>query len=203
MSKFSKREKILLSLLLILAIVAVAVMLVIQPLKEMGQQIQNDYYRYEEQQINMQAVLDSQADIRKANEEKTAEAEAVQANYPGRLKSYEIHNMLADICADYSVKMEDLVIKDYAEVTDITKKPVSTGTYGLYACDVSLQLLGTTNALLNFENACCDYKDYMQVNAFVLGDMVSGEAPLKQATLQLRLYAIEGATAAGTTAPAN
>ena len=199
MSKFSRREKILVSLLLILAIVAIAVMLVIQPLKDIGKQINDDYYAFEEKKINMQAVLDAQAEIRKADEEKMAEVEAAKEEYPARLKSYEIHNMLTGICADYSITIENLIIKDYAEVTDTQDNPVSAGSYGMYTCDVSLQLLGTTDALLRLENACCEYSEYMQVTAFVIADMSSGDVPLKQATLQLRLYAVDGMSAAAAT----
>ena len=191
----TKREKVLLMLLGAVALVALAVLLVIQPLQTAEKALKDERAVLEDSAMALRSIVSSEADIRASYDSSLMTRQAAEAKFPGREKSYDVHTFLtarADAC---NVTVESLAMGEFAPVMTSTNAALSDGSYTLYVLNANMTLRGTLENLLTLEDSLQHAKDNVCVSGFSVLGLDDVELAEKTATVLLRIYAVDASVA--------
>lgn len=223
MRKLTQREKTLLMLVALIAVVAGFVMLGINPLQTANTQKRSEISALSGEEMKLKSVVTSEDSIRNTYQTQTLEAQRLRQTFPAKQKSYDIQRTITSVCSQAGVTISSLQIGEYSVAT-ANGTALVAGTEALWQCTASLQLSGTVDQLIQVEDSFCHMSDNVAVStctitgldneitaqAAATTDPLTGQvvAPAQvevkpsTASLQLVIFAIDEAPADAIATPA-
>jgi len=191
--KLQKREKVLLTILLLLAVILLPWFFLIQPQMEANQQKQTELSNLNIAGAGPVAVQYSLPELEAQLDEFQKKSEDSEPSIPNLMKTYDIHYFVEDVCNGTGVNINGLSVGEYSPVdispafNDDGNVTANTDTSIVYVCRVNLQLNGSFSQLLSTVDAFADY-GYIKVSQCGMDEIASGQ-PIG-CTLGLDIYAV-------------
>ncbi len=185
--KLQAREKILLFILILVALVVIPLMFLIMPAVQANQakQAELDALMLTNVEASTAAVSSPELEQLLAGMQADAESNAI----PGRMKAYDIHYFAEDICNATGVALDSLSVSEYEQVTVRTAEGDTAQQEGnlLYKCRLEMQLAGSFQQLMNTVDSFAGY-EYIVISRCNMNDIPNG-API-ECNLGVDIYAV-------------